>query len=395
MEKTYSEKRPLRALQIIGDSKFGGATLVVYDLVNMLRDHGIDVQVLATDKKTIDFFYQKGFNIWTFKGIQRAVNPFIDVSAILRLAWALRGKFNIVHTHTTKGGAIGRIAAKLAGVPVILHTVHGFAFHEFSSKLATTVIGSIERILSMMCDRAIFVNNYDRIKSIEMGIVPEHKAVTIFNGIGDDRLVSGINADRSERLAELNLSDNDFLSIYVGRLAKQKGLRYLFEAIKIVNEKMPNCNINQVIIGDGELFQQCQQWVKQFGIANKVHFLGFQPDAICWTGAADLFLLSSLWEGHSITLLEAMACGRPIIATNIKGNRESIKNGYDGLLVKPANSQELAEAIIRIALNPEFAKTLGEHAQDTFTKRFTLRRMIEDEWRVYENVLKEKGLIIK
>jgi glycosyltransferase involved in cell wall biosynthesis len=380
---------------IIGDSKFGGAALVVCSLMKMLRSRDIDVTLLATDPNILEIFKKESFSVWTFKGIQRAVNPFIDISALLRLTRALRGKYDIVHTHTTKGGAIGRLAAKLAGVPVILHTVHGFAFHEFSGKLKTHLICIVERILAKMCDKMIFVNNYDRIKAIEMGITSEDKAVTVYNGIDESRLVLGINTDRSRKLSELNLSDSSFLSVYVGRLAEQKGLRYLFEAIKIVNEEMPNCVINQVVVGDGELFRRCQEWVEQFGITDRVYFLGFRPDAICWTGAADLFVLSSLWEGHSITLLEAMACGRPIVATDIKGNRESIKDGYNGLLVEPANSKALARAIIKIISNPKLAKTLGEHARDTFAKRFTLERMIECGWQVYEGVLKEKGLVKK
>ncbi len=388
-------KRKLRVLQIIGDSKFGGASLVVADLMKMLQGRGLEVTLLATDRQMVDFAQENGFRVWPFKGIQRSINPLIDISATMRLAWALRGKYDIVHTHTTKGGVVGRTAAHMAGIPIVIHTVHGFAFGEFSGRLATSAVCLVEHIVALMCDRVIFVNSFDRLKSVKAGIIPENKAVTVYNGVTEERLKPGLSVNRTDLLKELNLAEDTFLCANVGRLAEQKGLRYLFEALGIVRRKMPELKIHQVMIGQGELYEQSQEWIKEYGIADRVHFLGFRTDALRWTGGADAFVLSSLWEGHSITLLEAMGCSTPIIATDIKGNRESITNEQDGLLVQPCNAQALADGIIRIASNPELARSLARQARETFMKRFTIEIMLENLWSIYDELLRSKNLLIK
>lgn len=385
-------KNKLRLLQIIGDSKFGGDSVIICDWLKMLESRGFEVTLLATDKPVVKLAQEQGINVWTFKGIQRTINPFVDIPAILRLAWALRGKYDVVHTNTTKGGAVGRLAAWLARIPVILHTVHGFAFHEFSGKLSTFAVGFVERVLTRMSDRVIFVNDFDRMCAIKMGIVPEHKAVSVYNGVSEERLNPGLSVNRGDLLRDLNLDEDTFLCVNVGRLAEQKGLRYLFEALGIVRRKMPEFKIHQVMIGEGELYEQSQEWIKEYGIADRVHFLGFRTDALRWTGGADAFVLSSLWEGHSITLLEAMGCGTPIIATDIKGNRESITNELDGLLVQPADAESLAAGIMRLASDRDFAQQMGDRARKTFVERFTLKHMLDNTWNVYEKLLCEKKL---
>jgi len=385
-------KKALHALQIIGDSKFGGDSLVVCDWLQMLQSKGIKTTLLATDPLVVDLAKSRGLDVWTFKGVQRSINPLVDVPAVFRLAKGLKKRFDIVHTNTTKGGAIGRPASWLSRIPIVVHTVHGFAFHEHSGAVATWAISGVERTLTRMCDRVVFVNNYDREQAIAKGIVPENKAVTVYNGVSEERIAPGLSSNKEDILSELGLPSDAFLSVFVGRLAEQKGLKYLFEAISILKNRSPSVNFHQVLVGNGEQEEQCRQWVESFGISDRVHFLGFRKDSLRYTGAADLFVLSSLWEGHSITLLEAMGCGRPIVATDIKGNRESITDGKDGILVKPADPVALAQGILRAVEDKNLSMALGDNARKTFDKRFTLKAMLENTWSVYEGLLEEKKL---
>ena len=386
-------KKPIRVLHIIGDSKFGGASLVVCEIIKMLQGHGLKVTLLATDRDTVEYAALGKIDVWQMKGIQRSVNPFIDIPIILRLASAIKEKYDVVHTHTSKGGAIGRIAAWLVGIPVIIHTVHGFAFHEFSSKFITTIYCMIERMLAKTCHYVIFVNNFDRIRAIENRIVPETKTITIYNGISQERLEVAKFSDRNEIISQLRLNPKTFLCVTVGRLTKQKGLQYLFRAMQIVSTQSPELNIHLAVVGDGPLRKHCEQWIKEYKVYNSVHLLGFQKQAIKWTSVADLFVLSSLWEGHSITLLEAMGCGKAIVATNIKGNRETITNGYNGILVKPADPETLAEAIIKVASDKELLVSLQRNAIKTFEENYTINRMLNNTWLVYQNLLCEKDLL--
>ncbi len=384
--------KQLRALQIIGDSKFGGDSVIICDWLDMLTQRGLRATLLATDPPVVELARERGLDVWTFEGIQRPIDPCVDIPAILRLSRLLRRRFDVVHTNTTKGGAVGRPAAWLAGVPAVLHTVHGFAFHEFSGKLTTTVYSNIERVLTKMCHRVIFVNEFDRQRAIDMGVVPERKAVTVYNGVAEDRLADGRAATREQLLAELDLPADARLASFVGRLAEQKGPRYMFEAFAAARRKLPDTPLHLAVVGDGELAGKCRQWVTELNLTDRVHFLGFRTDAVRWIGGADLFVLSSLWEGHSITLLEAMGCGRPCVATDIKGNRESITHGIDGLLVAPADSESLSDALVRLAANRPEAERLGREARATFDRRFTLRQMLASTWTVYEDLLRERRL---
>jgi len=383
----------IRVLHVVGSSKFGGATKVIFSLIAMARQHGLEAEILTDDPLTIEACQERGIGVFRFRGIDRPIRPHKDLWATVRLARRLRGRYEVVHTHTSKAGAIGRVAAWIAGVPAILYANHGWYFHELSGRLSTLLLSSAERILALMGDRIICVNEWDRQKTIDMRIAPPHKVATVYNGIPEDQLRPGRNTTREELLAELNLPLGSCLCVHVGRLAEQKGLPYLFEAFAIACRNLPEKDLHLAMVGDGELQADGERWVEQHGVADRVHFLGFRSDAIRWTGGADLTVNSSLWEGHSISLLEYMGCGKPIVATNIRGNRESITHEHDGILVPPADAKGLAEGMTRLISDPDLARRLAGEARRTFERRFTLDRMLENTWTVYEGLLKEKGLL--
>ncbi len=237
-------KRQLRALQIIGDSKFGGDSVIICDWLNMLQERGISTTLLATDPPVVDLAKERGIEVWPFEGIYRSINPLTDIPSIFRLAKNLRNRFDVIHTNTSKNDAIGRPAARMAGIPATLHTVHGFAFHEFSGALTTKAFSSIEWMLGKMCDRVVFVNSYDREQAVEMKIIPKNKAVTVYNGVSAERLSPGLSTNREDLLHELNLNSNTFLSVFVGRLAEQKGLKYLFEVLSLIKKTILDFDIH-------------------------------------------------------------------------------------------------------------------------------------------------------
>jgi len=383
-------KKKLRALHITGSSKFGGGAYVVLEYMRVLRDNDIDTEILTTNNKDIILPEKEGFKVLVFEGINRKINPFVDLYVVFKLAKVLKGKYDIVHTHTSKGGAIGRLAAKLAGVAVIFHTVHGFSFHEFSGRLTKCLFSCIEAVLSHFCDCVISVNNYDRIHAIANGIISKEKIVTVYNGIDPRRLPENNVSYRQEALDELGLPGDSILVVSVGRLEPQKGLYYLIQAVSKLRKIRPKSNIQLILVGDGEQRDRCKQWCQELGILHCVHMLGFRENAVRWTNVADIFVLSSLWEGHSITLLEAMGCGRPIVATDIKGNRETITNGYDGILVEPANSDALVSGILEVVDSDILATKIATNARKTFYDKYTSGVMKENVWRIYERYIREK-----
>jgi glycosyltransferase involved in cell wall biosynthesis len=389
---TKSNERP-RILHVTSGTEFGGGYSVVLSLVEMARQHGLQADVHTQCPETIRMCKERGIRVFNFEGIDRPIRPHKDLWAVVRLARAIQGRYQVVHTHTTKGGAVGRLAAHLAKVPVVLHTVHGFAFHEFSSKMATHLGALAERVLAKRCDKMIFVNSFDREQALKLKIASEQKMVTIFNGVPESRLDPCRKVTRQELLSELQIDEDCFLCAFVGRLAPQKGLKYLMEAIALLKRKMVNREVHLAVIGNGKLEAEVRRQIHTLDITDRVHLLGFLIDGLRWTGGCDSFVLSSLWEGHSVTLLEAMGLGRPIVATDIKGNRETITQEHNGLLVPPADPEALAAAIMRMASDIDFAKSLGSCARQTFKERFTLEKMLERTWAVYQEVLEANRLL--
>ncbi len=385
-------KREIRILHVIGSSRFGGATGVVFSLANMAREHGLAVDILTSNPDTLEHCRRRGLGVLPFAGIPRAIRPHKDFLDAVRLTRLLRDRYELVHTHTTKGGAVGRLAAHWAKVPAVVHTVHGFAFHEFSSRLATWLGAAVERRLARWCDRIIFVNHFDCQRAEELGIGRPEQRITIYNGISESVLARGRNVSRRELLTELHLPDEALLCVFVGRLAPQKGLTYLLEAMATVQSHLDR-PMHLALVGRGESQEQLTRQAASLGLADRVHFLGFRDDGIRWTGGADVFVLPSLWEGHSISLLEAMGLARPIVASDIKGNRESITHGRDGLLTPPRDPQALAQAIVQLGKDPALARSLGTAAKAAFDARFTEERMKRQTWELYRDLLVAKGLL--
>jgi len=385
-------KKSLRVLHI-ASGKFGGGASVILSLADMAREHGLFTDVLTNCPQFEEICTARGIGVVRFEGIVRPIRPHKDLLAALRLKRIIQGRYEVVHAHGSKGGAVGRLAAKWAHIPAVLYTAHGFAFHEFSSKSKTWAIAVTERIMARCCDKIIVVNEFDRQRALELGICSSEKMVTIYNGIPQSRLDSGRQSNRQELLNELKVPSDSFLCAFVGRLAPQKGLKFLIEAMAIIKSRMQIPPVHLALIGEGELESEIRQHCQILGVSDRVHLLGFKSDCMRWTGGCDLFLLSSLWEGHSITLLEAMGLGRPIVATNIKGNRETITHGEDGLLVPPADSNALANVIMQLATNPQQASRLGQNAVKTFAMRFTEQAMKDNSWKVYEELLSAKGLL--
>jgi len=223
----------------------------------------------------------------------------------------------------------------------------------------------------MWCDKIIFVNSFDQERALKLGIGSENQTVTIYNGVPQSHLTGGQEVSQGELLSELQIEKDSFLCVFVGRLAKQKGLNCLMEAIAIAKKEMSNPKVHLVVIGEGELEGEMRQQIRRLDIADRVHLLRFLTDYLRWTGGCDLFVLSSLWERCSISLLEAMGLGRPIVATGIKSNRETITCHKDGLLIPPGDPVSLAHAIIELATDSDRATQLGQAAKKTFNERFT------------------------
>lgn len=374
-----------RILHIVGDSKFGGASFGILRLARRWRSAGWEAEVLATDPEFRRRAEEAQVPVLDRNVVWREIRPLQDLIGLFRLVWILRhGHYSIVHTHTTKAGFVGRVAAWMANVPIVLHTVHGFAFHEASPSAKISFYTVMERFAALFCRKIITVSHFHRDWAVRLGIADASKLLAIPNGIPDP---AKIPPERIRQIrAAWNVAPTEVAVFNAGRLAPEKGLEDLVDAFALLPE---SSRVKLVLAGEGELRHQLETRAAARGVRDRVVFLGFQKNITELLEAADLVVLPTWREGLSISLLEAMAQSRPIITTNIGPNLEATANGKVARLVPPGRADMLARAIAELAADPKKRQDLGREARHRYLENYTQSQMLDAYYGVYTQLLKE------
>lgn len=377
----------IKILHVVGDSKFGGASYGILRLARYWKTQNWGVQILSTDADLQRLAQSEGVEVLPLDVIWRATRPFKDLWGLWKLYRYLRvSEYTLVHTHTTKAGFIGRIAAALAGVPVIIHTSHGFAFHERSprwKKLACTIL---DRIASIGCKRVIAVSHFHRRWGAALGIAAPSKIVAIPNGIPEPakREPSEIVRIRSQ----WGLRPGQVAILTPGRLAPEKGLEDLIDAVALLDADIRS-NLLVLIAGEGALYDVLVERVAKLKLNDCIRLLGFQNDVPSLLCAADIVVLPTWREGLSIALLEAMAQGCAIVTTTIGSNLEVTRNGEGASLVAPGATNQLASEIARLAKDPQARERLSGRAREIYLEEYTLDRMLNEYHNLYKGLFEE------
>jgi glycosyltransferase involved in cell wall biosynthesis len=381
-----------KIIHIVGDSKFGGGSIIVLRLAQMARQNGWSVDVLTTDPTFGKVLEDAGIGVVNLDVIRRDIMPLRDLIGLFRLYGFLRkNSYGLVHTHTSKAGIVGRLAARIARCGAVVHTVHGFAFHEESSALALRCYAFLERIAAHFCDSIVTVSEFHRQWALKLGIGDMTKMTAIPNGMPEDRVHPDDDAPLDKR--SLTPAPGIYTIIATGRLARQKGLEYLIRAIPRLSERL-SFPFRIVLAGDGPLRSELERMSLDLGVADKVKFLGFCHDIGNLLAASDVVVLPSLWEGLSISLIEAMAAGKPIVTTTIGSNREVTRDGEAAVLVAPKDVTALADAIVILANDKARAGRIAARARDIYLSSYTEERMVEGYRMLYLRLMgadMEKG----
>ena len=375
----------MKILHMVGDSKFGGGSIVILQLAKLARDLGWQVDVLTTDPSFQETLRTAEIGVVPLDVIRRDLRPLRDLAGLFRLIGFLRNsKYVMVHTHTSKAGWVGRLAAWLARTPIIIHTVHGFAFHEQSSAIVVRVCALLEKLAGRWCNRIVTVSEFHRSWGLRLGIGKSSKLVAIPNGISRERITPG--RERDQLRSAYGVKPDELLILSTGRLAPLKGLEYLIDAIPMLETRLAQ-PFQVWVAGEGPLQNSLKSQTTRLSVGDRVHFLGFRHDVGSLLSACDLVVLPSLREGLSIALLEAMASGKPIVTTTIGSNREVTRNGEAALLVPPADTSSLVAGILRLAQDRSFGDLLGQCASKTYLESYTEDQMLAKYRALYLQLL--------
>jgi glycosyltransferase involved in cell wall biosynthesis len=325
---------------------------------------------------------KRGINLIFIPELGRELHPIRDIITFLKLFRQIRRiKPDIVHTHTAKAGAIGRLAAWLAGVPVIIHTFHGHVLHSYFSPAKTKLFIWIEKFLGRITDRIIVLTENQRKEISAFGIGEETKFSVIPLGLELDKFYS-LEGKKGILRKELGLSSDTPLIGIVARLVPIKDHKTFLLSAQILLKKIPEAKF--IIVGDGQERADLERLVEELKIKDAIFFSGFREDLDLIYADLSLLVLSSLNEGLPVAIIEAQASGTPVVSTNVGGVGELIKDGQTGYLAPPKNPEMLAEAMERLLKNQDLAKRMGEAGKEN-SKKYTSRRLIKDIENLYRN----------
>lgn len=363
----------------------------VYHLITRLLKGGAEAKTVATviglddyrftvghgsayDEGQVDRLHEMGVYTDRFR-LMRHYNPLTAGPAVVSVAATLRRRdVDVLHTHSTEAGIIGRFAAVLAGVPAIVHTVHGVPFAADRNRLLNRFVLACERRVARHTDR--IVTNADAIATEyqSLGIGRPEQYTTVYSGIDVEGIADAAPAEdvpgRRPRIA------------MVGRLVEGKGFDVLLDAVQRLEDR----SFSVVVVGDGPLADSIEVDVGERNLTDIVHLLGYRDDVPSILAASDALVLPSYREGTPRVISEAMAAGLPVVATNIAGIPEQVEDGVSGYLVPTGDPATLADRLDDLLTDDARRRQFGSVARER-AGRFSVDAMVTDLDAVYRDVL--------
>lgn len=315
----------------------------------------------------------------------RDIRGFRDLSALSQLIRLIREfKPDIVHTHTAKAGTLGRIAARAARVPVVVHTYHGHVFHGYFSSWATRAFLLIERVLARFSDRLLTVSPTVRQELLDLGIGTRDQLIVLPLGLDLDRFRRG-EAVRGEFRREFGFDADMPLVGIVARLVPIKAHETFLQAAAIVAARYPRARF--IVVGDGERRADLEAFSRSLGLADRVFFVGWRADLDRIYADLDVVALTSENEGSPVSLIEAMTSECAVVSTRVGGVPDLIDDRVNGLLVPPRRPDLLAPAIAELIDNPSLRRSLGSAAGAKAYPAYSAPRLLQDIDRLYVSLL--------
>ncbi len=323
----------------------------------------------------------QGVKIYFTGSVIRDIRPWKDLTAFLEIYRILKTERPaIVHTHSSKAGILGRWAAWFAGVPVIIHTIHGFGFNDFQPWPLRFLLILIEKLTSPVTDRFVVVTTEDRKKGLHYGIGDPDRYTVIRSGI-DTSLYKSAFDGAGDLRASLGIAAGLKIVTTIGAFKPQKNLADFLGIARGVLDKAPDTRF--LLVGDGGQRPILEARRAQLRLEGSVVFLGWRRDIPAVLAITDVFVMTSLWEGLPRSILEAMCAAKPVVANAVDGVREIIREGETGYLIAPHDLDAMAARVISILETPALAAKLGENARRIITGEYDLYHMVRQQEEMY------------
>lgn len=381
---------PIKVLHIITRLIVGGAqenTLFTAQLLDKSR-YQVDVlsgQQTGSEGSLIEEGLLHNVPITFIPEMVRQINPILDLLALGKILHYLsQKKYTIVHTHSSKAGILGRLAAEIARVPKIVHTVHGWSFHDHMHPLKRSIYILLERFCARFTDSLIVVTELDKQKGLQAKIGKPDQYRLIRSAIPlQEYNPEGINRQLIRQ--QLGLPQAVPVLGTVGRFSAQKNPLEWVKVAGMVSQEIPDCWF--LMVGDGPLRPQVEELLENLGLQGKTILTGIRRDIPELMAAMDVFLLTSRWEGLPRVIPQAMSMGLPVVATSVDGSQEVIKNGVNGFLCPAGDLNSLSNCCLEILRNPELRLQLGQAGRQTAQQGFDLSQMIAQIDSLYMELL--------
>jgi glycosyltransferase involved in cell wall biosynthesis len=383
-------EKKIKIAHVITRLDWGGSSDIVRLLCTHLNPAQYDIRLIigltehATTKTRtfMDAFDQK---ITVIPELRRDINPWLDTVALVRLYRIFcRQKFDIVHTHTAKAGALGRLAALLAGVGVRIHTPHGHNFYGYAGPVISWVIISIEKCLAKITSRIIALTELEKNDFIRYGVAGQKRVSLVYQGL-DLREGSGCVISQATTRKSLGITPCEKVVGMVARLEPVKGCEHFIAAAGMIARQA--VEVKFLVVGQGSLRPALENQAALLGLKEKFVFTGWRDDVRALLSAMDIVVLPSLNEAVGIVLIEAQSCGVPVVATRVGGIPEVVKDGDTGLLVEPGDSKAIAGAVIQLLQDDVRRSAMSSAAQVWVEGKFKVQDMVDNTSFVYQSFL--------
>jgi glycosyltransferase involved in cell wall biosynthesis len=390
---TNSSERPIKVLRIINRFNLGGPVYNVTYLTKFLpkpfETKLVGGCATSSEQDATFILESHGVEFEKLGSMSRSIRVLSDLRTFFVLIKLIkRYKPTIVHTHASKAGALGRIAAKLMGVPVIVHTYHGHVFHGYFNPMVTKMVIFLEQFLGRISTKIITISPEQQQEIVnKFKVVPLEKTCIIPLGFDLKRFEES-QTKRDELRTDAGILNEQCAVAIVGRLAPIKNHRLFIDAAALVHSQYPNEFIFYVV-GDGELKTEIKSYLeKTYPLLNEnIVFTSWIADMTTFYPAMDIVCLTSLNEGTPVSLIEAQASGIPVISTNVGGVKDIVQANETGIIMEGRAQDELAKHLIELHLNRSLRMKMSQNARNFVKEKFTYQRLVDDMDSLYKTLL--------